>query len=327
MHHKAILYSLDPNISFPKIDIWKEYDHRKYTNIKERCEKYDIHAMISDEPDVHYKILPIRPRVKILYYIWNIWLLNHKILGIVGPRAMSKYGEKVVETLFSHAQDYSIVTISGMAEGVDRLCHKLSHEKNIPTIAVLGWGIGRYMKRSERKIIDTIVADGGLVLSEYKLWEQPSRYTFPHRNRLIAWLSDVLFLPEAWEKSGSLITVDFALAMKKPVYASPGSIFSPTSAGILQCIAIWSVQAIVDFHKFFSQNFLLQHKWPITKNHIQLADQEQKLVSMLSYDQSIEIGQLLQMTWFDIQQCNSILSLLEIKGIVTQEVPGRYILL
>jgi DNA processing protein len=94
--------------------------------------------MIASELDFHYKCLAIRPRVQILYYLGNIALLNKKILGIVGPRAMSLYGKKVLETLFATADQHDMVTISGMAEGVDQLCHKLSHNHKIPTIAVLG---------------------------------------------------------------------------------------------------------------------------------------------------------------------------------------------
>lgn len=64
-------------------------------------------------------------------------MLNRKILGIVGPRNMSNYSKTVLESLFTEMQNYEVVTISGMAEGVDQLCHTLSGEYNIPTIAVL----------------------------------------------------------------------------------------------------------------------------------------------------------------------------------------------
>jgi len=79
-----------------------------------------------------------------------------------------------------------MVTISGMAEGVDQLCHKYSIENNISTIAVLGGGIGRYLRREEKDIIHRIVAAGGLVISEYRIFQQPTNYSFPQRNRIIA---------------------------------------------------------------------------------------------------------------------------------------------
>ena len=326
MQHEAILYSLDPKITFSQVADVTEYDQKKYSKLEERMTQHHVYAMISSDADVHHKILPIRPRVQIFYYIGNISLLNQKILGIVWPRAMSNYGKQVLESLFTSLQHHDVVTISGMAEGVDKLCHQLSREKNIPTIAVLGWGLWRYMNRPERAIIDTIVADGGLVISEYKLWHKPEKYTFPQRNRLIAGLADILFLPEAGEKSGSLITVDFALAMKKPVYATPSSIFSPTSAGILQLIETGSVKPIFNLPRFLATHFTSKHISSRPQITIKLSDQEQCLVSVLSRDQWIEIQQLVSTTWFDIQEIISSLTILEIKGIVGQETPGKYML-
>lgn len=329
MHHEAIVYSLDPKITLKQIQEqgYTDYDANKYAKLQEWLSEHEIWAMMDSEDDFHYRLLPIRPKVHLLYYLGDISLLNKKILGIVGPRKMSNYGKKVLETLFASAGDHDFVTISGMAEGVDQLCHQLSHEHDIPTIAVLGWGLGRYMKRSAATLIKQIVAAGGLVISEYKLWEQPTQYTFPQRNRLIAGLADVLFLPEAGEKSWSLITVDCAIAMKKSVYATPNTIFAPTSAGILQLMETWSVKAIFDLPKFLASHFTSKQISSRPKTTIPLTDQEQSLVSWLSRDQGVAIHSLIQSTWMDIQESISLLTMLEIKGVVGQEEPGKYILL
>lgn len=326
MQHEAIVYSIDPKITLAQTCEPIEYDKEIYAKLKDWiCEK-NIWAMIASELDFHYKCLAIRPRVQILYYLGNIALLNKKILGIVGPRAMSLYGKKVLETLFATADQHDMVTISGMAEGVDQLCHKLSHNHKIPTIAVLGWGLGWYLRRPEQSLIQEIVANGGLVISEFKLFEQPTHYTFPQRNRLIAGLSDFLFLPEAWEKSGSLITVDFAIAMKKPVYATPNSLFATTSTGILQYIEAGSVKPIFDLQKFLADHFTSQHISSRPLLTIDLTDQEQWLLSALSRDQWKAIQELVQITWMDIQESIQLLTMLEIKWLVGQDAPGKYIL-
>jgi len=124
-------------------------------------------------------------------------------------------------------------------------------------------------------LIENIVAHGGLVISEFKLFEQPTNYTFPQRNRLIAGLADLLFLPEAGEKSGSLITVDFAIAMKKSVYATPNSLFAPTSSGILQYIETGSVKPIFDLQKFLTNHFTSQDISSRPLLTVDLTDQEQ----------------------------------------------------
>ena len=324
MQHEALLYSLDPKIPYTQIQTMTDYDATKYTKLQNRIQENHVWAMLTSDQDFHYKLLPIRPRVHMVYYLGNISLLNQKTLGIVGPRKMSLYGKQVLETLFTSAQDFDIVTVSGMAEGIDQLCHQLSREYHIPTIAVLWGGLWRYLKRQKRAIIQQIVDAGGLVISEYKLWEPPTKYTFPQRNRLIAGLSDVLFLPEAGEKSGSLITVDCAIVMKKPVYATPNSIFSPTSAGVLHYIETGSIHPMFSLPRFLATHFTSKHTYSRPQPTIHLTDPEQCLVSCLSRDQGVTIHTLVQGTWMDIQESISLLTMLEIKGVVSQDEPGKY---
>lgn len=240
---------------------------------------------------------------------------------------MSIYGEKVIQKLFDYAVDYDLVTISGMAEGVDQLCHRCSIEKNIPTIAVLGGGLGRYMRRQEKKIIDTIVAAGGLVLSEYRLFQQPTNYSFPQRNRIIAGLSNMVFLPEAGKKSWSLITVHFALDMKIPVYATPSSIFSSTSEWILHLIETGHVKPIVDLKYFLHQNFSSQNSVSRKNLPIEVTDEEKCLLLVLSHNQWISLQQIVNQSWINIDKSIQILTMLEIKSIVAQNSPGEYILI
>lgn len=124
-------------------------------------------------------------------------------------------------------------------------------------------------------MIQQILANRGLVISEYKLGEQASKYTFPQRNRLIAGLAELVFLPEAGEKSGSLITVDCALAMHKPVYATPNTIFAPTSAGILHYMEKGSVKPIFGLKHFLSNHFSSHKKISRPQTTIILSEQEQ----------------------------------------------------
>lgn len=141
MHHKAIIYSLDPKIHIQNLktqDVY-EYDRDKYTKLLHWAQTHKICCMMVEEKDhdLHYKFFAIRPKVSLVYYMGNISLLNQKILGMVGPRKMSIYGKKVIETTFEYLKTHNVVTISGLAEGVDQLCHQLSLTHNIPTIAVL----------------------------------------------------------------------------------------------------------------------------------------------------------------------------------------------
>ncbi len=328
MQHEALLYSLDRKITRKQLKNKEQisYDREKYKKLDDRVQEQNIWSLVLSEEDMHYRFSPIKPTPYIIYYIWNIELLHKKILGIVGPRKMSAYGKQIIETLFDEAVGYDMVTISGMAEGVDQLCHSLSCKHNIPTVAVLGWGLGWYSRREEKEIIKKIVDAWGLVISEYRLFEQPTIYTFPQRNRIIAGLADLLFLPEAGKKSWSLITVECAIKMKKPVYATPSSIFSPTSEGILHLIENGSVKPIVDLKNFLDHHFISKKISFRPQTMILLDDKEQSIVTLLSRNQWREMQEIISTTWLDIQESIQVLTMLEIKELVYQDIPGRYML-
>ncbi len=326
MRHEAILYSLDPTITKHQLQSGENiaYDAQRYAKFQERASTEKIGAIVAAE---HYKCSGIKPLPYILYYVWDISLLEKKILGIVGPRKMSLYAQKVVEELFVTAGNYDMVTISGMAEWVDQLCHSLSMTHHVPTIAVLWWWLGRYSKRPERNMVQEIVAAWGLVLSECRLLDQPTNYTFPQRNRIIAGLSDRLFLPEAGKKSWSLITVEYALAMKIPVYATPSSIFSPTSEGILHLIETGQVKPIVDLKYFLHQYFTSRDTFSRISTSIALTDEEKLLLSGFSHDQWYSLQTLMSTTSLPLDDLIQLLTMLEIKGAIAQDRPGEYILL
>jgi len=172
----------------------------------------------------------VKPKPKILYWMGNKDLLSRYIFWIVGPRKPTSRGKTWVSKLFEELQAYpqeAIATISGLANGIDLLAHQLSIQHKIPTIAVLGGWIGFYLQKWARTIIEQILDWGGLILSEFKLFAAPAKYTFPQRNRIIAWLSNLLFVPQASKGSGSLITVDFANKFWTPVVAPFGDALDP----------------------------------------------------------------------------------------------------
>jgi DNA processing protein len=166
---------------------------------------------------------------------------------------MSPYADKVMESLFEQARTVNLITVSGLARGVDQKCHQLSLQGGIPTIAILGGGLRRYLKSSAKKLIEQIVEGGGLVLSEFKLDFKPTNRSFPQRNRLIAGLSDVLFLPEAREGSGSLITANFALQMKKEIFVAPNQLFSANGGGSNQLVSEGKVKLLTHFDQLLGK--------------------------------------------------------------------------
>jgi DNA processing protein len=159
---------------------------------------------------------------------------------------MSVYAQKILDALFQLLPWRDIVTISGWAEWVDTYAHTLSMKYNIPTIVVLGWWIGHYLNSGRNAFLEKVVALWWLVLSDYKLFYSPQTFTFPARNRIIAWLSKALFVPEAAEKSWSLITVDVAHKLQIPIYAPMQDVFCETSLGTNRYIQQWIIRPLHD---------------------------------------------------------------------------------
>lgn len=248
--------------------VMTEQEYTIYDQFSQWCQDNNIFACTSDDDSYHFKFRQISSAPYVIYAKGNMELLHQDILAVVWPRNVSGYGKQVVEHLFDYAKQYQLVTISWLADGVDMLCHEISIQHKIPTIAVLWAWLERAIKSNKREIIQKIIDHGWLILSEFKLDKWPEKYTFPQRNRIVAGLSNMVFVPEAAEKSGSLITVDFARWMHKDVYGAPWSIFSPTSQWLLHYMQQWFVKSAVNMNEMLNAHF--GRKQQVTKNKQQI---------------------------------------------------------
>lgn len=169
---------------------------------------------------------------KRIYAIGNIEILNKVGIAIVGSRKATEYGKKVAFRLSKDLSERDIVIISGLAKGIDSHAHIGSlNVQNGKTIAVLGSGIKVIYPKENIELARQIVRKGGCIISEYPPDDTPNKSNFPERNRIISGLSKGVVIVEASEKSGALITADFALEQGREVFAVPGNIYSTTSVG------------------------------------------------------------------------------------------------
>jgi DNA processing protein len=157
-------------------------------------------------------------------------LLALPSVAVVGARACSPYGAQVARMLGRELARARFVVVSGLARGIDGEAHRGALEANGVTIAVLGCGIDRDYPAAHAELAKQI-ARNGLVIAEYAPGVEPAPWRFPARNRIIAGLCPVTIVVEARERSGALITADFALEEGREVFACPGEITSALSAG------------------------------------------------------------------------------------------------
>jgi DNA processing protein len=151
-------------------------------------------------------------------------------VAIVGARSCSAYGRSVARLLAREAAAAGLVVVSGLARGIDGEAHRGALEAGGTTVAVLGCGIDRDYPAAHGELAARI-RDTGLVVSEYAPGVEPAPWRFPARNRIIAGLCSATVAVEARERSGALITADFALEEGREVLAVPGEITSALSAG------------------------------------------------------------------------------------------------
>ncbi|MFW0119558.1 DNA-processing protein DprA [Rothia sp. P5766] len=179
-------------------------------------------------------------------------LLKHLNLAtsqaIVGSRDVSSYGNSATSHLTGDSAAAGKTIVSGGAFGVDALAHRVALStgaSELPTVALMAGGLDRLYPRQNASLLENII-DRGLILGEVPLGQNPTRYRFLQRNRLIAALAYCTVVVEARWRSGALNTAHHALELGRPVYAVPGPIFSPSSEGCHRLIRDGLAQLITD---------------------------------------------------------------------------------
>lgn len=171
-----------------------------------------------------------------LYIIGNKNILNDNSIAIVGCRECTDYGRNITKKLAYDIAKNKINIVSGLAKGIDGIAHKGAILAGGKTIAVLGNGLDTIYPRENISLAKEILKTGGAIISEYPLGEKPQKQNFPERNRIVSGMTKGVVVVEAKEKSGTLITVDFALEQGRDVFVVPGNINQENSTGTNELI-------------------------------------------------------------------------------------------
>lgn len=198
-------------------------DLSKAKSILKVCSDKHIKISIIDDnifPDIlkEYKDIPI-----LLYYNG---ILHKKLSGIaiVGSRRCTVYGKQVTVEAAEFLAQNNIPVISGMAKGIDSYSHTACLKAGGFTAAIFGCGVDVCYPKEHFELMKKII-ENGVVISEYAPNTQPKPEYFPRRNRIISALASKVLIAEAGEKSGALITAEYALKQKKELYVAAGNIY------------------------------------------------------------------------------------------------------
>lgn len=183
------------------------------------------------------RLLDLKKLPEKIYYAGE-WKTNifENCAAVVGSRRMTEYGRWSVSRLVRELAGQGKTIISGFMYGMDQAAHEAAIESGGATIAVLGWGMTWKLEKRDQALAEKIIDSGGLLISEWEN-QEPTLWTFPVRNRIVAALADAVYVVEAAEKSGSMITVNEAIKLGREVWAVPGPITSQVSSGTNNLIA------------------------------------------------------------------------------------------
>ena len=189
-----------------------------------------------------------------IFYKGNLDLLSGNLIAVIGARKYSSYGAQVTKIIAKELSKNNFTVVSGLAAGIDSIAQRNAIDYSGNTIAVLGCGIDIIYPKSNKILYEDILKNNGFIISEFLPNTPPMAYNFPRRNRIISGISKKLIIIEATNKSGSLITVNYALELGMDVMAVPGPIFNGNSEGCNKLIRDGAkpFTEMVDLYDFLS---------------------------------------------------------------------------
>ena len=212
----------------------KSLSHENLQNMNTYLTEHKIHVLDQNHENYPKNWLQLADPPLIIYAKGDLTVLNKASFAVVGTRQISPYGIQVTK-LITQALAKRFVIVSGLAKGVDRQAHLSCLLSKQATIAICACGLDQCYP-SQNKDLFKQIEKNGCIVSEYPLLMQPLKHHFIARNRLIAGIAQAVFIPEAGQKSGSLVTAQQALDLGKDIYVAPGSIFSAQSKGCINLI-------------------------------------------------------------------------------------------
>ncbi|MCX6783186.1 MAG: DNA-processing protein DprA [Candidatus Levybacteria bacterium] len=315
---KEISMIIGENLALRFISFRDNFSFQKYLDLLKRKDVWFLTLIDKEYP---FLLKSIKRPPFVLYGKGKLNFSYEKNVAIVGTRKITTYGRQVTELLTRDLVQNDCVVVSGLAIGVDAVAHATALENNGKTIAVLGCGVDCCSPQDNQNLYNRILAEDGVIISELPIGHSPTKGSFPARNRIIAGLSKIVLVTEGDEDSGALITADNAFIENRPVFAVPGPITSQLSKGSYKLIAKGAKLAIsakdilqeLDGQSINNKNIKYKSKLKINKD----INEEEKIIINLLKNETMHFDELVKISKMNASKLGGILSIMEIKGIVS----------
>lgn len=302
-------------------------DMRKLQQDYEAMLKKNIYFVTKEAKGFPERLRRMPESPNFLFYSGTLPKDEVPSLAVIGARNCSTYGKEIATCFSRIFAGLGIQIISGMARGIDGYAHVGALEADGYTCAVLGFGVDLCYP-SEHRVLKKKILDHGAVISEYPPGTPGFRHNFPARNRLISGLADGVLVVEAAKKSGTLITVDFALNQGKNLYAIPGRIGDVLSGGCNELFKIGAkpVTEPDDILSDFSIQVVKEQKNEKNEKNKLTLETEEKIVYACLDLFPKHLEEIMSLTGFSIDRITRLLFSLELKEYIRQPEKNYYII-
>ena len=291
--------------------------------IMTNIDKKGIKVITWEDSDYPRRLKEINQAPPVLFINGSINVEDDWAVAVVGTRRVTPYGRQVAVEISRFLAQNGVTVISGLARGVDAIAHQSALQAGGRTIAVLGSGVDVVYPPEHQKLAQEIVSQGALV-SDYPIGTPPDGVNFPPRNRIISGLSLATVVVEAGETSGALITAEFAVDQGREVFAVPGSILTPQSEGTNKLIEqgarpLLKMTEILEVLKLEQIPEKQLNRKMNPGNEI-----EKKILTHLSQE-PLHVDELCIQSGLPISQVSATLTMMELKGMVSQVGSMNYV--
>lgn len=290
----------------------------------EALKRSGVRALTWHDADYPPRLKQIYDLPPLLYVKGELLPDDERSIAVVGTRKPSPYGVQVAEKMVRDIADAGVAVVSGLARGVDGIAHSAALNAGARTIAVLGSGVDVIYPREHQRLAARIAENGALV-SEHPLGTRPDARNFPRRNRIMSGMTLGTLVIEAPKDSGALITAQQALDESREVFAVPGNIFSPSSAGVNSLIRKSEAKLVTN-----CEEILIELNLTAVSRQIQMAalfpedETEAELLRYITYD-PVHIDDVCRSSGKETAHVSSTLAMMELKGLVKQVGGMNYI--
>ena len=289
-------------------------------------EREKIGLITQNHPAYPPQLKEIASAPAVLYGRGNLDALKQKSVAVVGSRKFTEYGARATQSLCRDLVRAGLAIVSGLALGIDAIANRATLDAGGTTVAVLGTGIddATIYPRDNFNLARDILANGGTLISEFPPRTPSLKQNFPARNRIMAGLALGTLVAEAALDSGSLITAGFALEFNREVFAVPGPVFSPQSAGANYLIKNGAklVESAADVLQELN---IVRSENPAPAKIFEPKTAEEKAVWKALGTDPVHVDRLSKLTKLNPAVVGATLATLEIEGLVRNVGGQNYI--